>query len=117
MNMLVEPNGGHGAEPCSHKIALEWIKTVFQARVPENADTQNGPAKLMALDVTKGWLGSNDAMAKGHEQPGFDENFKNGRPSIAPYADYTGAKSTASFLPTERFAKKWQEYVETGDLK
>jgi hypothetical protein len=35
----------------------------------------------------------------------------------ASYAEFAGEKSEASWLPTEEYARKWQEFCHTGMLR
>lgn len=125
MNMVVEPAGGHGGEgPRGTKtlpIVLAFIRAAHRLRVPADADLSKGPVKLIDAVEEKGWLGKNLDGVRVR-----DQKFKWSWESpvlvaqllpIAPYAKFTGDKSGASWLPTEEYARAWQEFCHTSTLK
>ena len=66
-------------------LMFEWINTVLAARLPQTAG-----APLRPISETNGWLG----------------NRANG--AISTYACFGSARSSASWLPSEATALKWQ---------
>jgi hypothetical protein len=62
--------------------------------------------KLNDLKVESGYLGQNwDVAAGGYQTL-----------TIAPYAAYTGEKSTASWLANAAYAADWQAFQRDGQL-
>lgn len=125
MHMIVEPGGGHWPEGAGGTKTLAIIKafmrTAFHLRVPPDADPSKGPVKLIDAVEANGWLGKNlDGLRV--RDPKFKWSWETpvvvGQLlEIAPYAQYAGDKSEASWLPTEEYARKWQEFCHTGTLK
>lgn len=122
MHMIVEPGGGHEAEkPGSYEMVMAFMKTVFNLRVPADADPRKGPVPLIELKEPEGWLGQtldgvrvkpSKEAKRDWEQP-TDVKRKL---EIAPYADYPGDRGLASWYPTEAYARKVQEFGMTGRL-
>ena len=99
------PGQGHspkgGSRPSSLKawrawvandVVLPWIEAMLKLRMPDGADPKKGPVKLRDVDLEKGWLG----------------NVKTNE--IAPYGEYKGDKSKASWFPNADVAKAWKEF-------
>ena len=122
MHMIVEPGVGHGPrKPSSYTILMAFMKTAFQVRVPADADPRQGPVKLIELQESQGWLGQ--TLDGARVKPALDVKRDWEQPidvrrmlEIAPYADYPGDKGYASWLPTEEYARKWQQFCMQGNL-
>lgn len=84
--LAVEPGVGHSvATSLANGTVTSWIRSALAARLPA---TPGGP--LVALDESSGWLGSQATL------------------EIAPWADYAGARSGASWLISESAAVSWR---------
>jgi hypothetical protein len=66
-------------------LMFDWINAVLTARLPETAG-----APLRAMTETVGWLGNRSTGA------------------VSTYACYGSTRSSASWLPTQESALKWQ---------
>ncbi|MDP2989013.1 MAG: hypothetical protein Q8O57_00405, partial [Kiritimatiellota bacterium] len=108
MQLVVEPGVGHGHNASkSWTIVLAFIKTLFALRVPQDADLAKGPVKLKAIKEADGWLGQNwNAQTGGYQKL-----------PIAAYADFSGDKAQASWLPTADYARQWQEFQNAGFIE
>ncbi|MEK0445355.1 MAG: hypothetical protein RLZZ399_676 [Verrucomicrobiota bacterium] len=98
--LAVEPQSGHGPGEKTWPLVLSFLKHSFAARVPADGDTTKAPAKLNALAPEKGWLGQNWSP-----NPGAYQSL-----NIAPFADFSGDKTTASWLINAAFASEWQAF-------
>ena len=96
MQFILEPAAGHGVGPSTFTILIAFIETVHQLRVPATWVPGSGPAPLVLLSENSGWLGDNRTHAIGSRQT------------------FTGDKKIASWLPSEDYALKWQEFNKTG---
>jgi hypothetical protein len=70
-------------------LMFDWIDAVLAARLP-----QSPGAPLRALTVTDGWLGDRSSGA------------------ISPYACFSAARSSASWLPSQETALDWQRMAK-----
>lgn len=98
----VEPKTGHGPGEKTWPLVFSFLRHSFTARVPAAPH----PAKLTELKTQDGYLGQNWNPAKGGYQT----------LSIAPIADFTGDKSTASWLLNAAYAADWQTFQREGQL-
>jgi hypothetical protein len=125
MHMIVEPGGGHWGEGSrgtkTLPIVMAFIRTAYHLRVPADADPSKGPPRLIDAAEEKGWLGKNLDGVRVRDQK-FQWSWE--KPvvvgqllEIAPYEQFAGDKSEASWLPTEEYARKWREFCHTGILK
>ena len=105
-NFAVEPKTGHGPGQKTWPLVFSFLRHTFAARVPADADPRKGPVKLHVLSPESGYLGQNWDVAKG----GYQDL------SIAPYADFTGDKSTASWLVNAAYAADWQAFQRDGQV-
>lgn len=105
-NIAVEPQTGHGPGEKTWPLVLSFLCHTFHARVPADADPRRGPVKLNVLNVESGHLGENWDAAKGGYQ-----TLRTG-----PFADFTGDKSTASWLSNAAYAADWQAFQRDGQL-
>jgi hypothetical protein len=106
-NTAVEPKTGHGPGEQTWPLVFSFLRHSFSARVPSEADTTRGPVKLRALALESGHLGQNWAA-----QPGGYQKL-----STAPFADFDGDRSTASWLLNAAYAADWQKYQHTGKIE
>lgn len=121
MHMVVEPGVGHGpSKPKTYTILLAFMKTAFLLRVPADADPRQGPVKLNELKESQGWLGQ---TPDGHRIRNAQYKWLWEQPvdvrrqlEIAPFAEYPGDPRYASWLPSEDYARKWQEFCMTGNV-
>jgi len=121
MHMIVEPDGPHWPVKQTFRIMQAFIKTCYYLRVPYGADATLGPVKLRTLDESSGWLGAN-LEGKRVRMP--DYNWKWETPvdvrqvlPIAPFNDFVGDRSTASWFPDESYARKWQEFCHNAAIR
>ncbi len=106
-NIAVEPRTGHGPGEKTWPIVFSFLRHTFTARVPADVDSREGPVKLNVLSPESGYLGQNWDVAKG----GYQDL------PIAPYADFTGDKSTASWLINAAFGGDWQAFQRDGEIQ
>jgi hypothetical protein len=100
----VEPKTAHGPGEKSWTLVFSFLRHSFAARVPADADPRLGPVKLNALTAERGYLGKNwNAEAGGYQKL-----------PIAPFAEFTNDKSTASWLLNAEYAADWQQFQHTG---
>ncbi|HET6578544.1 MAG TPA: carboxypeptidase regulatory-like domain-containing protein [Gemmatimonadales bacterium] len=84
--LAVEPGvGHHEASSRGNGAAINWIAGALQLRLPTTAGEP-----LIALDQPSGWLGNQTTL------------------EIAPWADYSGGRTTASWLLSESQASSWK---------
>lgn len=105
-NVVVEPGGGHGPGQPTWRLVLSFLRHSFEARVPADTDPIKGPVKLHALALENGHLGRNWDGSRGGRQ-----NL-----ATAPYADFLGDKTTASWLLNAAYAADWQAFHREGDV-
>ncbi|MDP2990533.1 MAG: hypothetical protein Q8O57_08220, partial [Kiritimatiellota bacterium] len=120
----------------SWTIVMAFMKTMISLRVPQDADLARGPVKLKAIKESDGWLGQNwepkfrhpavydtsdwmrsDALWREWYGQNTNWNAYTGgyqKLPIAAYAEFSGDKARASWLPNENYARKWQEFHNTG---
>jgi lysophospholipase L1-like esterase len=79
----------------SRYLAIPFFDACLSLRLP---DQDSKDQKLKVLDSKQGWLA-----------PLLGE-------TVQPAASYPGAVHEAVWLPTERVAKAWSEYVRTGGV-
>ncbi|HVY75029.1 MAG TPA: hypothetical protein VG890_09380 [Puia sp.] len=90
-----DPLSGHDCG-YSRSLAIPFFDACLSMRLP---DSKNCYAPLKPIDTTKAWLGSlTDKTAY-------------------PAKEYKGNSAEAVWLPNERIAKDWMEYVRTGAVK
>lgn len=106
-NIAVEPKTGHGPGEKTWPLVLSFLQHTFTARVPADADARKGPVKLNALTFESGHLGQN-----WQPKPGGYQKLL-----TAPFADFTGDKSTASWLLNADYAKDWQQIQSMGEVQ
>lgn len=98
----VEPKTGHGPGEKTWPLVFSFLRHSFAARVPADGDA----SKLVTLKAESGHLGQNwNAKTGGYQTL-----------PIAPFADFTGEKSTASWLLNAAFAADWQTFQRDGQL-
>ena len=102
----VEPKTGHGPGEKTWPLVFSFLRHSFAARVPADADSAKGPVKLNELQVETGHLGQNWNAATGGYQT----------LPIAPFADFNGDKSIASWLLNAAFAADWQIFQRDGQI-
>ena len=93
IGVAVDPNSSHD---CGNQryLAVPWFDAILTARLPEKA----GDAKLKPMPVERAWL----APVLGD--------------TAQPAGKYSGDAKTAVWLPDERIAKAWTEYVKDGNV-
>ena len=106
-NFAVEPKTGHGPGEKTWPLVFSFLRHSFAARVPANADPRKGPVKLTAPQPESGHLGQNWDVTKGGYQA----------LPVAPFASFTGDKSTASWLINAAYAADWQAFQRDGEVK
>lgn len=93
IGVAIDPNSSHD---CGNQryLAIPWFDAILAARLPVKA----GDAKLKPMPTAGVWL----APLTG-EPP-------------QPTAKFSGDAKTAAWLPDERIAKAWAEYVKDGNV-
>jgi len=71
-------------------LFASWFKAIDAIRLSEDG-------QILETTEAQSWLGSR-------------EDWDSAYPTIAPYADYTGDKKTAVWLPNRAFAYTWRAY-------
>ncbi|MGH7582235.1 MAG: carboxypeptidase regulatory-like domain-containing protein [Gemmatimonadales bacterium] len=91
--LVVMPGAGHAEDSAPLNTAtIDWISQVLTRRLPT---TSGDP--LITLDQTSGWLGNQATL------------------EIAPWASYSGDRTTASWLLSQSAATSWQGLGETPE--
>ncbi len=93
IGVAVDPNSSHDCGN-SRYLAILWFDACLTARLPEKA----GDARLKPMPTDGAWL----APLLGKE--------------AQPAARFPGDAKTAVWLPNQRVAKAWVEYVKNGDV-
>ena len=105
-NYAVEPKTGHGPGDKTWPLVFSFLRHTFAARVPADADPLKGRVKLQPLALETGSLGKNwDPVAGGYQTL-----------PIAPFANFTGDKATASWLINADYAADWQMFQRDGKI-
>lgn len=84
---VMDPTADHGSAEAlrtAERLLIPWLTAVVHQRLPRNG------ASLRPLPDNAGWLGDLDTG------------------QIAPYSQFSGSKSAASWLPDEAAARGWQ---------
>jgi len=102
----VEPKTGHGPGEKTWPLVFSFLRHSFEARVPADVDPRQRPVKLASLTAENGYLGQNWNAATGGYQTLL----------TAPFASFTGDKSTASWLLNAGYADDWQTFQREGQL-
>jgi hypothetical protein len=102
----VEPKTGHGPGDKTWPLVFSFLRHSFAARVPADADLSKGGVKLNELKAESGHLGQNWNATNGGYQT----------LPVAPFAEFSGDKSTASWLLNAAFATDWQTFQRDGQL-
>jgi hypothetical protein len=76
---------------------VPWIKTIAEARVPQDWDPLKGPAVLKEIKLEDGWLGD-------------CATWETTWAAIAPYNEFKGDKSKAVWLPNRAMAYLWRAF-------
>jgi len=106
-NIAVEPKTGHGPGEKTWPLVFSFLRHSFLARVPAGVDAKNGPLKLNVLPLESGHLGQNWSP-----MPGGYQTL-----NAAPFADFSGDKSTASWLINAAYAADWQAFHRDGEVR
>jgi hypothetical protein len=106
-SIAVEPKTGHGPGEKTWPLVFSFLRHTFTARVPADADAKTGPVKLHPLMLESGHLGQNWQTKPG----GYQKLI------TAPFDEFTDDKSTASWLLNADYAKDWQQFQSTGEIK
>lgn len=95
MCAMMEGGVGHGPadQDTTWEFIIEFMKSAMRTRLADDGT-------LIPVSIENGWLG---------EIYNFD---KGGRQllEVAPFAEFSGDKSTANWFPDSEFAKAWQNY-------
>lgn len=98
--MMMEGNVAHGPVDKDQNATWDFIIQFCEAamRIRLNDD-----GTLRPVVIEQGWLGANYDRSKGGQQ----------ELAIAPYAEFTGDRTIANWLPDRKFAEVWQLYGKT----
>jgi hypothetical protein len=103
-NMAVEPKTGHGPGEKTWPLVYSFLRHSFHARVPAAADPRVAPVALVALRPEDGHLGGNwNGDVGGHQTL-----------ATAPFATFSGDRTTASWLVTAAYAADWRAFQRDG---
>jgi hypothetical protein len=80
----------------ANDIVIPWTDAMIGLRLPKNGDAREGQVKLLEISSEKGWLG----------------DIQSGQ--IAPYNEFSGSKSDASWFPSEKVARAWVDFSFVG---
>jgi hypothetical protein len=94
IGVAVDPNSEHDCGN-SRYLAIPWFDACLIARLPKEA----GSAELKPIPTDGAWL----APLLGKR--------------AQPVSEFTGDTSTAVWLPNERIAKAWSEFVKDGNVR
>jgi acetyl esterase/lipase len=78
-------------------LAIPWLDAVLTQRLPD-AQASESPRKPRAMDSGSAWLGDNSSL------------------QVAAAGAFEFDKSKASWLPNEKVARTWQEFVTRGQV-
>ena len=99
----MHPSNGHGMDM---QAMQDFFAVTIKLRNPRQ--DENGNWILDPIRLEDGWLGQRYDREKGGEQ----------LLEIKPYADVPEAeRKNWNWLPTEEFARKWQDYSAKGEWK
>jgi pimeloyl-ACP methyl ester carboxylesterase len=108
MQLIVEPGLGHGHRgDASWGIVIEFIRTMVELRVPMTTDNNKERPRLNVVNIDDGWLGMNWNAAIGGGQ----------QLAILPCTKFNGDRGVTSWLPTEQYARHWQDFSKNGALR
>lgn len=84
------PNKGH--QRCSEELLRTFLRAYIELRMGDDF----GPGqKLNKIDLTEGWVGNPKTY------------------QVASFAEYSGNKQAAIWLPNENAALAWQQYLKS----
>ena len=95
MCVMMEGGVGHGPadQASTWEFITEFLKSAMRTRLAEDGT-------LKPVSIESGWLGATYDFDEGGRQ----------LLDVAPYAEFTGDKSTANWFPDGEFAEAWQAY-------
>jgi hypothetical protein len=93
IGVAIDPNSSHDCGN-SRYLAIPWLDACLAARLPDKA----GDAALKPMPTAGAWLAP----------------FPGG--VVQPAAQFAGDAKTAVWLPNERVAKAWYEYMKNGNV-
>ncbi len=88
-------------------LAFTFVDQLIATRIPADWNPRHGPAELLPVDRSQGWLGSHAGWSVPVEEI-FATDNENAH--IAPYADFTADRHDASWLLNETMAWVWRAY-------
>lgn len=88
--LAVQPGAGH-ERMLDFDLLFSWMATVLEQRLP-----QASGAPLRPISEESGWLGDRETAA------------------VAPFEDYDGDRTQASWLPSAEAARGWSSFVSPG---
>jgi len=102
MCVMMEGGVGHGPadQDSVWEFITEFLKSAMRVRLAEDGT-------IKPVDIETGWLGATYNFEQGGRQ----------LLDVAPYAEFKGDKSTASWFPDGEFAKVWQRYGQKEPTK
>jgi len=106
-NVVVEPKTGHGPTPKTWPLVMSFLRNTLLRRVAANNDPRQGPPELSVIDSRRRPLGASWDAAKGGYQ-----NL-----ATAEFSEFTGERSTASWLVDETYAADWRQFQREGEVR
>ncbi len=85
---------------------FSFLRHTWAARVPPDADPRTGPVTLKSIATDQGQLGRNWDL----EQGGYQTL------EVAPFAEFAGDRSSASWLVNGAFARDWLTFQAKGTI-
>lgn len=82
------------------RVVLPFFAAMVDARLPKNTNALESEVRLNVLSEHEGWIADHSAAS-----------LESALPAISSYADYTGDRATASWLPNEAIAVLWRGFV------
>jgi hypothetical protein len=90
--------------------AVPFFHRMLEARLPADWDPRSGFPVLNIIPEADGWLGSHQTFL-GERRAPIHENAV-----IGPFAEFSGPKNEASWLPDEYTAWVWRAYVSRNPV-
>ncbi|MDX2109275.1 MAG: fibronectin type III domain-containing protein [Verrucomicrobiota bacterium] len=117
VTFVIGKGESHGAtDPEKMRLYSLWMEEVVNLKVPQTVPV-DGPAQLMPIDETQGWVGF--CTAKTRASGGYlntETEYYLDDVQIYPYAERAKGTGGYIWLPSERVAKAWKNYALTSSI-
>jgi hypothetical protein len=88
-------------------LVFSFLRHTWAARVPPDADPRTGPVRLKSITTDQGQSGRNWDLKQGGYQT----------LEVASFAEFTGDRSSASWLINAAFVRDWQTFEARGSIR